>query len=292
MQQQQEQVQHSPPSTLQHELQPSEQAMVPHDPQEEMTEINLEHVSLSLRLTCEMNRRLLQGIRNNNLLVGARLHTNTNNPLLQRGGDDTGMNVVTPQHHPVNIHPSQSWQPPIRSSREEEEELTLFHAKSPRSSTKQQRRGAARWGPELSTYLEYLVGQVLEVPSEQRSLILALALQYLDRACSVETVRTSGCPKCPFVTPRTVHRLLLISLLTATRAVSQTNDAETDKVHKTLGIPPTQLEQMQHFFMHALGDNGLYVDPTHLEQFMMKWRTRFEKRKQPPPVHLQQHAWA
>ena len=163
--------------------------------------IQLDHVSLSLRLTCEMNRRLLHSIRNNP--VGAAstnslCDTNHGNPLLQRGGDNHLMNS---QHHPVNIHPSQSWQPPIRSTAEpsNQDELTVFHAKSPRPN----RRGVARWGPDLRSFLEYVMGPlVLNVPVNQRSIVLALALVYLDRACSVETVRSRERKSVPIVPPK------------------------------------------------------------------------------------------
>ena len=76
--------------------------------------MNLEHISLSFRLACEMNGRLLQGIRNMSQQVQTHSTSTNRNPLLQQGGDDTG--IVTPQHHPVNIHPSHSWQPPVQSS--------------------------------------------------------------------------------------------------------------------------------------------------------------------------------
>ena len=247
----------------------------------DLPSMNLEHVSLSLRLTCEMNRRLLQGIRNYNSNVQTTTAAHhTKHPLLQRGGDDTGL--VTPQHHPVNIHPSQSWQPPIRQSsnqeqQQEEETLTMFHAKAPRTKKTQQRRGVARWGPELLPYLEYLVNNVLHVPQNQQSLTLALALMYLDRACSVETTRSNGAAKCPFVQPRTVHRLLLVALLTASRAVSPSDTVQLENVYDSLGIPPAQLEQVLHQFQNALGDYGLYVDPVQLEQWMKKWQARFER---------------
>lgn len=88
-------------------------------------ELKLEHVSLSLRLTCEMNRRLLQGIRSNEDSAAHNGQTNAHNPLQQRGGDNS--------YHPVHVHPSQSWQPPIKSrSNEEQEVLTIFHAVAPK----------------------------------------------------------------------------------------------------------------------------------------------------------------
>jgi hypothetical protein len=239
-------------------------------PQLEDLEMNLEHVSLSLRLTCEMNRRLLQGIRSNDNLVRNHANTHYNNPLLQRGGGE-----YDDSHHPVHVHPSQSWQPPIKSHSEGDQEvLTMFHQKSPREE-KASRRGVARWGPELLPYLHYLVEDVLKLPHTNRSLILVLTLVYLDRACSVETSRTGGSSPCPFLQPRTVHRLVFISLLTAARAVGEIN---TFGVEESLGISSSRLDQMETQFQHALGDLGLYVDPLQLKQWMMQWQDKFAKR--------------
>jgi hypothetical protein len=261
-------------------------------------EMNLEHVSLSLRLTCEMNRRLLQGIRSNDNSAVQQQHNNNNNnnshdantahnhhnPLLQRGGDNS--------YHPVHVHPSQLWQRPIKSHSDEEQEevLTIFHAKSPRN--KARRGGAARWGPELLPYLHYLVEDVLKLPENknQRSLILVLTLLYLDRACSVETPRTTTTTTttttvgqqqqpCPFLQPRTVHRLVLTSLLIATRTVVVDEEVDTSGIETLLGIPSLSLQQMESQFHNALGDFGLFVDPLRLQQWMMQWQDKFAKRR-------------
>ena len=250
-------------------------------------EMNLEHVSLSLRLTCEMNRRLLQGIRSNNDFLAVHNNNNNNghvdvhnanNPLLQRGGGDDN------SYHPVHVHPSQSWQPPIKSHSEEEQDvLTIFHAKSPRN--KSSRRGAARWGPELLPYLQFLVEDVLKLSeNNQRSLIIALSLLYLDRACSVETPRSNTGQQeqqqylpCPYLQPRTVHRLVLISLLTAARTVVGNDIVAPTEIEKLLGIPSSQLEQMECKFQNALGDLGLFVDPYQLFQWMKQWQHKFTK---------------
>lgn len=263
----------------------------PQEPEIDPDIIKLEHVSLSLRLTCEMNRRLLHGIRNNPVVGGANSfsHTNHGNPLLQRGGDN---HLVNAQHHPVNIHPSQSWQPPIRSTAPplDQDELTVFHAKSPRPN----RRGVARWGPDLKTFLEYVMGPlVLNIPLNQRSIVMALALVYLDRACSVETVRSQGEKKCPYCTPQTVHRLVLVALLTATRAVVGT--LQEKEVVEKLGIPSIQLEQMQQVFLASLGDVGLYVDSMQLQRFLQIWHTKFQKNSGVPvrqPIAPMQPQWA
>lgn len=262
-------------------------------------EMNLEHISLSLRLTCEMNRRLLQGIRSNNDLAVVNhndAHKNSNHlPLLQqRGGGGGGDN----SYHPVHVHPSQSWQPPIKShcKEDEEEVLTIFHAKSPRTQKDSRGsssiyRGVARWGPELLPYLQYLVEDVFKLSENknERSLIFALSLLYLDRACSVETPRSSSSNTgqqqqqqnlpCPFLQPRTVHRLVLISLLFAARSVVGDNCDYTMDIEKLLGIPSLQLKQMESYFHNALGDLGLFVDPIQLQQWMMRWQHKFTKSR-------------
>ena len=255
--------------------------------QDHQTEdLHLEHISLSLRLTCEMNRRLLQGIRSNLMpehhaeeVASLNSQQHHHNPLLQRGGETTTNTAV-------HVHPSQPWQPPIRAATSDDddeslqENLTVFHAKSPRplSLKTTRRRGAARWGPELLPYLQYLEQDLLNIPPQQRSLVRALSLVYLDRACSVETPRTAGAPPCPFLEPRTVHRLVLASLLVATRAVHNSSRQELKTVCESLGIPPAQLQHMLQVFESALGDAGLYVDPKDLQQWMARWKTKFSKR--------------
>jgi hypothetical protein len=127
---------------------------------------------------------------------------------------------------------------------------------------------------------------------KERSLILALSLLYLDRACSVETPRSSSSSSsntgqqqqqqhlpCPFLQPRTVHRLVLISLLFAARSVVGDNCDYTLDIEKLLGIPSLQLKQMESYFHNALGDLGLFVDPIQLQQWMMRWQHKFTKSR-------------
>ena len=162
---------------------------------------------------------------------------------------------------PVNVHPSRTWQPSIRefSGRTfEDEELTLFHAKIPRSRSssgeagnttavdtgngnrtdtepsdgdaEQLGAGARYWGPDLLPYLEHILHELLGVEKEGSEILLFLTMIYLDRACSVETPRTGHLhhgvgpvPPCPFCAPRTVHRLSLSALVVATKAFRRTH---------------------------------------------------------------------
>ena len=174
----------------------------------------------------------------------------------------------------VHIHPSQTWQAPIRDSDEDDtEHLTLFHAKTPRQSMSKVRRGVSRWGPDLELYMEH-IAKALRV--QDNPLVLSLSIIYLDRACSVETPRSNGAPACPYVSPRTVHRLVLVSLIIATKAVYPTVDLSNIA---SLGISELQLDQMENWMRLALGDQGLYVMPEQLQEFFAHWERTWNKPK-------------
>uniref|UniRef100_A0A7S1D8H2 Cyclin N-terminal domain-containing protein n=1 Tax=Cyclophora tenuis TaxID=216820 RepID=A0A7S1D8H2_CYCTE len=234
----------------------------------EFPPMDLEHVALALRWTCEMNRRL-QDTASLESSIHDQQHPESSiaglrDPVgMQRGGTM------------VHVHPSQQWQPPIGVTRNSkgEEQLTLFHAKSPRRS-KRVRRGVSRWGPELHLYLKH-VTSVLQV--EENPLVMALAILYMDRASSVETPRSNGAAPCPFVSPRTVHRLMLVSLIIAAKAVKPNVDITS--LQESLGIPKEQLEEMETWMRQALGDAGLYVVPSQLEEFFQTWQRTWDKPK-------------
>lgn len=236
---------------------PPEESLQPKPPA--LPSMNMEHVSLSLRYTCEMNRRL-QEATHLNPSIHDQYEKEPDNVMNTRGG--------------VQIHPSQFWQPPIRAPEVEDtqEQLTLFHAKSPRAGKTTVRRGANRWGPDLLKYLEH-VTRLLNV--HDNPLVLSLAILYLDRASSVETPRSNGAPACPYVSPRTVHRLVLVSLLIATKAVYPSLDLDVS----SLGIPPMQLQHMENWMREALGDEHLYVQPEQLEDFFYNWERTWNKPK-------------
>jgi hypothetical protein len=237
--------------------------------QPKLPSMDLKHISLSLRYTCEMNRRLqeasyLKPSIHDRDYYTADVERNPPDPLkMSRGGQM------------VHIHPSQMWQQPIRESDEDAtEQLTLFHAKTPREGKgKTIRRGASRWGPDLLLYLEH-VTKALKV--QDNPLVLSLAIMYLDRASSVETPRSNGAPACPFVSPRTVHRLILVSLIIATKAVHPNVDLSNIA---SLGISEVQLEQMENWMRQALGDQCLYVMPEQLQEFFGSWERTWNKPK-------------
>lgn len=171
---------------------------------------------------------------------------------------------------PVNVHPSRTWQPPIQndSGRSlEEEELTLFHAKTLVAKSS--------WGPQLLPYLKHIC-QILEIETSQ-SMELVLAMVYLDRACSVETLRSNGMAHCPFVAPRTVHRLGLAALVVAKSAT--TGMPAVQKLADSLGIPQEQLQQMVQWMVGALGDDGMYVGLEELKAWAQVWGSVSSKLK-------------
>lgn len=238
--------------------------------QPKLPSMNLEHVSLSLRYTCEMNRRL-QGASQ----LKPSIHDQYDLPAERTASSQ--LSSLSRGGQMVQIHPSQYWQQPIRettkSERLVEEQLTLFHAKTPREGKHKVRRGASRWGPDMLLYLKH-VTKALKV--QDNPLVLSLAILYLDRASSVETPRSNGAPACPYVSPRTVHRLVLVSLIIATKAVYPNVDL---KGLASLGISETQLGQMEHWMRAALGDQGLYVMPEQLQEFFGHWERTWNKPK-------------
>jgi hypothetical protein len=261
--------------------------------------INLEHMSLALRLTSEWNRRLLDGVlkrptflhRNDEPESESEAGNNRQQVLQQRGGSN-----------PVNVHAYRTWHQPIAEVPEDEilmseQDLTFFHAKSPREQKKNKkpRCGVARWGPELFPYLEHVV-DLLGVSNKAHSdgVEIPLAMIYLDRACSVETPRTTsgGVPPCPFCTPRTVHRLSLVALLIATQAVHGGTIEEYYEKLQSLGIPLSQLEEMLEWMKRALGDPGLLVTVGQMKEWSHRWDCIFYplKKQQQQQLTQQEHA--
>lgn len=204
---------------------------------------------------------------------------------------------------PVNVHPSRTWHPPIQASSGrflEEEELSLFHAKSKSRSEPQRSAAAAaaadefesvknddddddedakgvdHWGPDLLPYLEHIV-ELLGI--DKNGIEICLAMIYLDRACTVETPRSNGVPSCPFCAPRTVHRLSLAALLVALGAVRGApqqqrccdGDAAFARLSQSLGMPLFQLQQMLDWMRGALGDEGLYMMLDKMKQCSRSW---------------------
>jgi hypothetical protein len=218
--------------------------------------MDLHHVSLSLRYTCEVNRRLQQASRLEPSIHDHVVSTDANNHFLSpRGGQ-------------VQIHPSQCWQRPILAKAPSTtESLTIFHAKSPRPA----KAGTLRWGPDLEHFLAYLM-EAWNV--ENVDLVLALAMVYLDRASSVETPRSV--PPCPYLVPRTVHRLVLTALGLAVQAVSSRKLWNHEI--RGLGLTEQEFGYLQEWMREALGPQGSHVSTDELQGLLARWNKTWKKQ--------------
>lgn len=208
------------------------------------------------------------------------------------------------------------------------------------NNSSNQNRGASYWGLDLKEYMKYLISNVFDIVTQDddetdsnsnirpvlevqglqhkvmmrmkrqqhSDLELALAMIYIDRACSVETPRSSGCI-CPPCTPQTVHRLILASLLlsiTSVRGISvqdivrrkgyelyqllypTTSCDDDDNRYGTFHEDDVKAQQQQKYellvdelqymvqYMKAsLGDWGIYVMPNQMKQFREMWECKF-----------------
>ena len=212
-----------------------------------------EHVALSLRLTCERNRRLKQGS-----MLGIRRQPE--------------IVVTRPESHHISL--------PSSSQQSSEETTTIFHATSRRTGSVL--RGAEQWGPNLQTYIEELVSSILQMAHDETSIVLSLSMIYLDRASSVETLRSNGAPPCPFITFRTVHRLFLTSLLTAAQVVGgKPIDEYHEQLEELVGVSSQEIHEMMTWMKYALGDSGHFVGLGEMQKFKHMWERVFSNTGQP-----------
>ena len=264
-----------------------EQPLVTNDdsnPMAFLPKIGLEQITKALLHTSEWNKKLLRGVRHwgrqkrlqiqsTSSSTAAQSLPNSNNYQQQQQQQQQQEHQYQNNNYgslPVNVHPSRTWQPPIKkdSGRSlEEEELTLFHAKTLVAKSS--------WGPQLLPYLKHIC-QILEIETS-KSMELVLAMVYLDRACSLETPRSNGISHCPFVSPRTVHRLGLAALVVAKSAT--TGMPAVQKLADSLGIPQEQLQQMVEWMVGALGDDGMYVGLEELKAWAKVWGSVSTKLK-------------
>lgn len=211
-------------------------------------------IALSLRLTCEMNRKLQLGTAM---------------------GRQTKF-AMNPQSHNIPASP-----PSSSELSELSEMLTIFHAPQPRIENERTLKGAERWGPELLSYTRQVV-DLLAIPEAQSNLVLSLAMIYLDAASSVETLRSNGAPPCPFLTARTVHRLFLSAMIISTQVVMGWPLEHIYSKLEPLHFPAWQMEEMQAWMKVALGDSGHFVTGYQMLKFKQTWERTFQ-REQPQP---------
>lgn len=241
-------------------------------------EIDYDSISLALRMTCELNRQLMYGT---NGMTCAGGHTEQVDHIDFPDSSQTWFHSIQPPSSPSSNAESDTNAPSSL------ETLTIFHAKSPRtlSSSKKKRKlrlktGCARWGPGLALYLRQLHTS-LQCPP----ITFALALIYLDRACSAETQRnlSVGAMACPHLTPRTAHRLVLTAMVIASKAMdatptTPTKDGKSDKymnLLRTFGISEAALQNMETWMLQALGEKGTWVDTERMKNLWTVWQCAF-----------------
>mmetsp|Transcript_5349 Transcript_5349/g.7829 ORF Transcript_5349/g.7829 Transcript_5349/m.7829 type:complete len:460 (+) Transcript_5349:106-1485(+) len=202
-------------------------------------------------------------------------------------------------------------QPPP-SRQQSSSHTTIFHSPSSSSSHMQQhnKRGIERYGPNLTSYISKLLSS-LQI--QNKSLVLLLSVIYLDRACSLETPRSSSspsqlqsqqqpssphdemtygqglehlassgtCPPLPYITPRTVHKLITTAIILAHEAVhpssssSSSSSFPVETLLKQANMTYQSLSIMKNYMLHAMGDLGLYVSVDVLHYWMDSWGSIF-----------------
>ena len=243
-------------ATVPEQASPNPERFVPH--------MTPEHVALSLRLTCERNRRLVRGST-----FGVR--------------QKPEIVVNQPQQHHITVPPSL---PSTTKAPAEEETTTktVFHATSrctPAEAAAGDKKkilsGVEQWGPNLQSFITELTSNILQLTDDESSIVLSLSMIYLDRASSVETLRSSGAPPCPFATFRTVHRLLLSSILTAAQVARSKSivDDYQEQIEDLIGVSAKDLHTMMTWMKYALGDSGHFVGLGEMQKFKRMWERVF-----------------
>ncbi|CAB9506379.1 expressed unknown protein [Seminavis robusta] len=133
--------------------------------------------------------------------------------------------------------------------------------------------------------LKDLVSTLLQTVNDdhEKSIVLSLAMIYLDRATSVETPRSNGIPPCPFCTSDTVHCILMTAMLMALRVVQGHTLDDTTTVEESLleRLPPQvkvdrdSLKDMMAWMEAALGDTRYYVSLEDMQHFRTGWERMF-----------------
>lgn len=189
--------------------------------------IDARTVSLALRLTCETNRRLHRGGAPRPArrpaaaasLVPARCHPEHPHPPPLAGGT-----TVFHSTHPFEGAPAAA--PSLGDPNDGNAAVDSPEARGGidvGDRTQQARPGeVSRWGPDLDLFIDTLISSIgIDSASSHRQqdeaqLILALTLLYLDRSVSPDAPPLSldpltgqpWFPPCPYLVPRTVHRMV------------------------------------------------------------------------------------
>lgn len=170
------------------------------------------------------------------------------------------------------------------TSKEQHKEETLFH-----SSVSYQE------SPELKTYLDTLLSAAgLEESTstnpmdDERQLVLSLALLYIDRSTSVDTPTDDyhqtgqmggGSHPSPYISPRTVHYMVLTSLSIAIKCVRGDKDNDvsnklSDAANSIYEKNSISMEQMERTLLHSLsGSSTGNVSHEEISTFMRQFAT-------------------
>lgn len=136
---------------------------------------------------------------------------------------------------------------------------------------------------DLHQYIEQ-ISRAMECSDEDIPLMMARALIYLDRACSVNTERNYGyngesSQPCPPLLPRTVHRLVLAAMVLSCRVGRGQGGIEYDgaycEISTLFGVPSNSLATMEAIMRDALGVEGLWIDFYKLAHYLTAWRQKF-----------------
>lgn len=238
--------------------------------------MDYDSIALALRLTCEINRRLNSeddpfdldedvsqsvdmaygsGMPSDHNHDGSYSHHTQGVQVVGGGYQDIQPSSL------VHVHPSQSWQRPIATSSHNSPPTHHTAASAMAQTSHDLFHTPSNERMNLSMYIQ-MISKQLGIPSKQ-PMIHAIALIYLDRACSVQTLRegdingmgdmggygSGSSPNvCPFLTKATVHKLYLSAVLLACRTVR--NEWAVD-MH-------------QHYYQHAHHQHSQY-NPCHDE---------------------------
>jgi len=173
------------------------------------------------------------------------------------------------------------------SKEQPKEEQTVFH-----STVSYQE------SPELKTYLDALLSAVglddstsTNPMDDERQVILALSLLYIDRSTSVDTPTDDyhqtgqmggGSHPSPYISPRTVHYMILTSLSIAIKCVRGDKDNDVsnklreaaNSIYEKDIIPEVKMEQMERTLLHSLaGRSGGNVSHEEISTFMRQFAT-------------------
>jgi len=107
-------------------------------------------------------------------------------------------------------------------------------------------------------------------------------MMYLDRACGEETPRSyaSSLSPCPYVTPRTVHRLVIAAVVIAMKQVHGGTTGEYwEKIQSLLSdVSFDEFQESLFWMTGATGDIGLYVEQNDVFHWKYAWDCSFSSQ--------------